>query len=356
MKHWKWVLMWLVGLTLAFVPARVSGSGADTEETPLPYRYAWVGLRDVAVYADAGDPSQMQAVRYLQAYNTWVSIKQEIQVGEIRWYRIGEREYVLAGDVWVGTPSTFSGVHIGRGQRAPLAFVLGDVSVHPTADATADVLYTLHRYAAVNVRGYRIVDDALWYRMGRDQYIAGEHVRLMTRDQRPEGVAPGEKWIAVNLAAQTLAAYEGDRMVFATLVSTGLPWWQTPEGLFQIQTKVRTGSMSRSAPEGGYYYYLQDVPWAMYFTGPYGLHAAYWHDGFGHPRSRGCVNLSPGDAHWLFGWATPAMRDEQQVVSSTEGNRGTWVYVHNTMPTLTESRMWPQLWPPARRSTWTSVQ
>ena len=32
------------------------------------------------------------------------------------------------------------------------------------------------------------------------------------------------------------------------------------------------------------------------------LHATYWHSGFGVPLARGCVNLSTGDAHWVFDW------------------------------------------------------
>jgi hypothetical protein len=160
------------------------------------------------------------------------------------------------------------------------------------------------------------------------------------------------KWILFWLVTvQTLAAYEGDRMVFATLVSTGLPWWQTPEGLYRIWTKVRVGDMSGKAPEGGYVYYLQDVTWTMYFDRSYGLHAAYWHDGFGQPRSRGCVNLSPPDARWLFGWATSLLLDEQENILSTAENPGTWVYVYSTPAAFVHFKTWPEL----RLAAWSRV-
>ena len=42
---------------------------------------------------------------------------------------------------------------------------------------------------------------------------------------------------------------------------------------------------------------LHDVPYIQYFESGYALHAAYWHDVFGTPRSHGCVNLAPVDAH-----------------------------------------------------------
>ena len=41
----------------------------------------------------------------------------------------------------------------------------------------------------------------------------------------------------------------------------------------------------------------------MYFYGGYGLHGTYWHNNFGTPMSHGCVNLSQGDAAWLYNWA-----------------------------------------------------
>jgi hypothetical protein len=45
----------------------------------------------------------------------------------------------------------------------------------------------------------------------------------------------------------------------------------------------------------------------MYFLGSYALHAAFWHERFGHPRSHGCVNLAPRDARWLFFWTLPEL-------------------------------------------------
>ncbi|MER3459517.1 MAG: hypothetical protein C4309_13610 [Chloroflexota bacterium] len=144
---------------------------------------------------------------------------------------------------------------------------------------------------------------------------------------RPEGVGPTEKWIEVNLYEQTLAAYEGDRMVYATLVSSGLPQWATPEGLTRIWIKLRVAKMSGAEGRSDYYF-LEDVPWIMYFNKAVGLHGAYWHDGFGYVRSHGCVNLAPRDAEWLFNWTTPVVPEGTNSVLSTEDNPGTWVWVH----------------------------
>ena len=51
------------------------------------------------------------------------------------------------------------------------------------------------------------------------------------------------------------------------------------------------------------YYYLEDVPWTMYFDDKRALHGAYWRAWFGYPGTHGCVNFSIGDAKWLYDWA-----------------------------------------------------
>jgi L,D-transpeptidase catalytic domain len=43
----------------------------------------------------------------------------------------------------------------------------------------------------------------------------------------------------------------------------------------------------------------------MYYDHNFALHTAHWHDGFGDPRSHGCVNLAPRDARLLYRWSSP---------------------------------------------------
>jgi lipoprotein-anchoring transpeptidase ErfK/SrfK len=54
-------------------------------------------------------------------------------------------------------------------------------------------------------------------------------------------------------------------------------------------------------------YAIEQVPWVQYFSQGYGLHAAFWHERFGEPHSRGCINLSPRDARFLFAFTSPAL-------------------------------------------------
>jgi hypothetical protein len=67
----------------------------------------------------------------------------------------------------------------------------------------------------------------------------------------------------------------------------------------------------------------------MYFKGGYALHAAYWHDDFGRPRSHGCVNLAPIDARYVFLWSTPSVPEHWQATYAGESTEpGTTINIH----------------------------
>ena len=348
MKRWICSFVWLIILVaMSAVPAWADEPRLDIVEPLVPFPYARVWSTQVPVYPAPGDPAQMAPVRYLLPPNTWVSIKDEIEVDRRVWCRIDKEEYVLLSDVLPVSPSTFHGVAVGHMYHPPFGFVVEHLNVRARPSVAPDnpPLTMLPRYTVVTILGQETVDDGVWYQIGPDHYVHSDYVRIVTATPRPSDVAPDDKWIAVNLSEQTLAAYEGDRMVFATLVSTGLPWWRTPEGLFRVWVKMYAGKMSGGSVERGDYYYLQDVPWTMYFHRGYGLHAAYWHDGFGYPRSRGCINLSPRDARWLFDWASPSLPEGRRAVFSKEDNPGTWVYVYSTTADLALAHALPDAIP-----------
>jgi lipoprotein-anchoring transpeptidase ErfK/SrfK len=143
-----------------------------------------------------------------------------------------------------------------------------------------------------------------WYRIGPEDWIEQRRIAKVSPDpSRPEGVE-AERWISINLYEQTLAVYENGEMVYATLVSTGLDGWWTQPGTFQVYEKLESDPMQGAfTADRSDYYYLEDVPWILYFDQARALHGAYWHNGYGYPRSHGCVNLSPADAQWLYNWA-----------------------------------------------------
>jgi lipoprotein-anchoring transpeptidase ErfK/SrfK len=123
-----------------------------------------------------------------------------------------------------------------------------------------------------------------------------------------------EKWIDVNLTEQRVVAYEGTQPVRSFIISSGLPGTPTVTGTFRIW--VRTPRQTMSGPG----YSLPNVQWVQYFHGDYAFHGAYWHNNWGQPMSRGCINMRNEDAEWLYKWAMPEWNGEQGWLRPTEEN------------------------------------
>ncbi len=107
-----------------------------------------------------------------------------------------------------------------------------------------------------------------------------------------------KRWIQINLSKQRLIAWQGDKVVYGSAISSGKKSTPTLVGTFNIQSKFKSTRMR------GRGYDVPNVPHAMFYQGNYGIHGAYWHKKFGTPVSHGCVNLAPKHAQWLFQWAS----------------------------------------------------
>ncbi len=167
-------------------------------------------------------------------------------------------------------------------------------------------------------------DGSAWYRIqdhfiGADYHVPASALRAVaSREFSPISteVPAQDKRIEISVDDQTLAAYEGSRLVFHTLISSGRPDpntgsneipTDTPQGSFRIQLKMPSRHMGDghlTAEIGSYE--LSGVPWTCVFhkTGA-ALHGTYWHNNFGTKMSHGCVNLRNEDALWLFRWTDP---------------------------------------------------
>jgi hypothetical protein len=211
------------------------------------------------------------------------------------WLRRAAGGYMQVRDMQMLTASLFHGE---AKPVLPLAFVrrkaklLGPDKKLPQFVARYDRLHVLgERAGKVQVAGGQ---------------IARQFVRMALLRARPKQIPKHAKWIRIDLAEQTLVAYEGDTPVFATLVSTGKDPHPTQKGVFRIYAKTIHSTMRG---RGWADYVAEEVPWAMHFYIGQALHGAYWHDQFGIVKSHGCVNLSPADAKWLFDWVPPALPD-----------------------------------------------
>jgi LysM repeat protein len=178
-------------------------------------------------------------------------------------------------------PATTSGVHVVRSGET-LAIIAARYGVSVSALAKANGL------ANINV-----------IYVGQRLAIPGSSsaVAQPAPAAKPVAASAG-RWIDINLSQQRLIAYQGNKAVFSTLISSGTAAHPTATGRFAIRTKIRAQRMT------GPGYNLPNVPYVMYFYGANAIHGTYWHNNFGHPMSHGCINLRTGDAAWLYSWAS----------------------------------------------------
>lgn len=243
---------------------------------------------------------------------------------ESEWTQINFGEWVRTEALIDATASRFAGVRL---PTEPLPYPFGWLLVHtrpsrtPGAEALAeDWLY--YRYTLVNLYSSVEVDGWRWYQIGADEWVIQTQIAKFLPVTRPAEVDT-ERWVSVDLYEQVAIAYEGETPVYATLVSSGMADWPTNEGLFHVYIRYPRTLMSGAEGQPDFYY-LEEVPWTMYFDGDIALHGAYWHDGFGYRRSHGCVNMSITDAAWLYEWANP------EFDFSVDNDMGPAVYVYSS--------------------------
>jgi hypothetical protein len=118
----------------------------------------------------------------------------------------------------------------------------------------------------------------------------------------PAGPVQGAaKTILVSIGQQALWAFEGSTVVLSSYVSTGKPRFDTPTGLYYVNSKLPVQDMAGVI--GGESYNVPAVPDVMYFTNRgHAIHGTYWHTNFGNVMSHGCVNLPMDVAEWLYEW------------------------------------------------------
>lgn len=192
------------------------------------------------------------------------------------------------------------------------------------------------RFTAVGLTGATTTNKTIVYRQTTEGWWMKAIDGTITEPgPRPSDLAPGEKWIDVNLTRKTMVALEGEKPIFATLISPGKKSsnkekdHSTIQGTFRIREKHIAVTMDGDGKAASDLpYSIEDVPYVQYFEGSYALHGAFWHNNFGHEMSHGCVNLSPLDAKRVFFWSEPHLPRGWHAVWSTPENRGTLVVVH----------------------------
>src|SRR5690606_6035932 len=100
-------------------------------------------------------------------------------------------------------------------------------------------------YQRFNIYTEVVTDDGwTWYLVGPDQWVKQVYMAVIKPSERPEEITG--RWVGIDLFEQTLIAYDGNRPLFATLISTGLPGTETNRGIFEVWARLQSDGMSGS--------------------------------------------------------------------------------------------------------------
>ncbi len=278
----------------------------------VPYRYFRLDQEPVEVYPSLADAqAKGTPLKTFPAGFNYISYVDMVQEGGY-YFMLADYSWIPGKGSRIGELPSFQGLQFSSTPRLSFGWAIEAIPVRSQPGYnTPETARSLAPYEVVPVYAVQEAEGAEWYLIAPYQWVEGRKVgRVEVNAAPPEGVENG-RWIEANLQEQTLSVYEDNRLVFATLMASGAePLWTRP-GLFQVYEKKESETMFNSDPAD--FYHIEDVPWTMYFDQLRALHGAYWRARFGYPQSHGCINLSLGDAHWLFDWATV----------------GDWVYVHD---------------------------
>ena len=297
-----------------------TGKKIDPALMEVPYQYARINADNSDIIYLYNSPEE--------AANS-INPVGSISSGAIRYVSytdvvdIGSGHYVHSKgrDLWLrASPAAVSTSTLGRTfTKTPeydFGWIVEGCNPYLEADYNKGLNTTVYYNREDVVNCYETIEtrDTTWFRIGENQWVDRIHFRAAHINTTPPPEIPSDRWIEVDLLEQVVMVYENYELIYACMVATGMKPYYTQPGIFQIYQKNESENMTGSfETDQSDYYWLEDVPFTMYFDKLRAFHGAYWRAWYGYEQSHGCVNMSNGDAHWLYNWA----------------NLGEWVYVHD---------------------------
>lgn len=273
----------------------------------VPFSYAEVDKGQVDLYASLEDAMAGKPDSFLPAGRIkYIAYSQRQETEKGTFYQIATGKWINGDNIKKASIPYFQGYLMKQYPSVPFGWVLTNDAVshsspgynEPVNAKTYTRMQLIHRYDE------KTVDGTDWVMIGPDEWMEHRFVGIVYNNPTAPAGVTNNRWIEVNLYEQVMTVYDQGRMVFATLISSGVEPFYTRPGTFTIYKKVEheymTGAFEADRSD---YYYLEEVPYIMYYDESRALHGAYWNTFYGYQRSHGCVNLSVGDAHWLYDWA-----------------------------------------------------
>jgi hypothetical protein len=301
------------------------------ESTPLPYRYAMVLIEEGALmpmWASVADlKAHAEPERQLARGDT-VALDSQIEFeGASYFVTADDKVLPTAGTKMVEKYSEWQGIQL-EGVHLPFGWVTpqkAQVFDAPNGKKVGDAL----RRERLDIVEETTISGKRWLRVGDGRWLKSSDMNEVRLLARPAGTGTHPQWFDVDLGEQTVVAYKGETPVYATLTASGRDPNHTPLGNYPIWGKATAITM-KSQEYDDVPYYVNKVPWVMFFQAHNALHGAYWHDRFGMKKSHGCVNLAPRDARAIFDWLEPILPPGWTSVRYYDLTQAPVAHIHNT--------------------------
>jgi lipoprotein-anchoring transpeptidase ErfK/SrfK len=331
-------------------PAAPAPPARAAREDGLPWQYSFVGRDGAEAFLNLPTAESGASPDETLDPGFVVAVVEERSVRGGRWTRTLHGRWIAMTELVPFPVSRFHGEELKDGAPLDAAWVVSDVAAvysgpsptgRPAGKLARFERVAWHEERAASHGGsvmVRVSDDGV----APQRWVRARDLARAAVSAPPEeagGASSTERWIDIDLAQQTLVAYEGARPVFATLVSTGRGGGggqndptATPEGVHRISAKLTTNDMENLALESdddasGDPFALEDVPYVQAIDRGVALFGAFWHGDFGRPRGRGNVGVAPKDAAWLFAFTAPHLLAGWSAVYPTPLEPGTVVRV-----------------------------
>ena len=237
--------------------------------------------------------------------------------------RVADHGWVEETAVVRAPQTTLVGVDLSKGLGLPIVFALKNQVPIWTVKGTdlRPTHQTMSKYEVRRAVARTTIAGQCYYRLRNKQkrlLVACPDTTIAMRPPAPPtGLPKDEPWLDLDGKARILYARLGAKVLRVMLVSLGR---QTPGGIFRIREKRVTMTLNNRYAH--HPYYLQNVPFMIFFWQGFAIHAAYWHNGFGVQQSHGCLNLSPLDARWVFSFIRPTLPPGFTAVYQTKAYPG----------------------------------
>jgi hypothetical protein len=306
------------------------------EGSNLPFVYVMVGVAEgtfLPMWSDLGAlRAQQPPERQLKRGDT-IAVRPNVErVDDESYYvAVDDKVVPVKGTFTLKSFSDWQGVALDDHTQLPFAWVTprkAKVFDAPKGNAVEERA----RRSRVDVLEEQLVGKVRWLRIGEDRWMKADQLNEVRKIERPVSTTGNPQWLDVDLGEQVVVAYRQDKPVYATLISSGREPNHTPRGDYPIWGKVTAITM-KSQEYDEIPYYVNKVPWVLFFQAHNALHGAYWHDLFGVVKSHGCANLAPRDARYLFEWLEPSLPAGWTAVRFWDLTAAPVAHVHNSART-----------------------